>query len=57
LEPDLSLYIAGKTYARHNGNQVPDDIQVESLNNYQMAKLFIVPKSAMWLRLKLLGLI
>ena len=35
----IYLYIAGKTYARHNGNQVPDDIQVESLNNYQMAEL------------------
>ena len=27
----IYLYIAGKTYARHNGNQVPNDIQVESL--------------------------
>ena len=35
----IYLYIAGKTYARHNGNQVPDDIQVESLNNYQMTEL------------------
>ena len=35
----IYLYIAGKTYARHNGNQVPDDIQVESLNNYQAAEL------------------
>jgi len=35
----IYLYIAGKTYARHNGNQVPDDIQVESLNDYQMAEL------------------
>ncbi len=42
MEHDWSqiyLYIAGKTYARHNGNQVPDDIQVESLNNYQMTEL------------------
>ena len=35
----IYLYIAGKTYARHNGSQVPDDIQVESLNNYQMTEL------------------
>ena len=35
----IYLYIAGKTYARHNGNQVPDDIQVESLNNYRMTEL------------------
>ena len=33
------LYIAGKTYARHKGNHLPDDIQVESLNNYQTADL------------------
>jgi len=35
----IYLYIAGKTYTRHNGNQVPEDIQVESLNDYQMAEL------------------
>lgn len=35
----IYLYIAGKTYSRHNGNQVPEDIQVESLNNYQMTEL------------------
>ena len=35
----IYLYIAGKTYARHKGNQVPEDIQVESLNDYQMAEL------------------
>ncbi len=35
----IYLYIAGKTYARHKGNQVPDDIQVESLNSYQMTEL------------------
>ena len=35
----IYLYIAGETYSRHNGNQVPDDIQVESLNDHQMAKL------------------
>ncbi len=35
----IYLHIAGKTYSRHNGNQVPDDIQVESLNDYQKAEL------------------
>ena len=35
----IYLYIAGKTYACHKGNQVPDDIQVESLNSYQMTEL------------------
>ena len=35
----IYLYIAGKIYAHHKGNQVPDDIQVESLNSYQMTEL------------------
>jgi len=35
----IYLHIAGKTYARHKGNQVPDDIQVESLNDYQLREL------------------
>ena len=35
----IYLYIAGKTYARHKGNQVPEDIQVESLNDYQLREL------------------
>ena len=35
----IYLYTAGKTYSRHKGNQVPEDIQVESLNGYQMAEL------------------
>jgi len=35
----IYLYIAGETYSRHNGNQVPDDIQVESLNDYQLREL------------------
>ena len=35
----IYLYIAGKTYAHHKDNQVPDDIQVESLNDYQMVEL------------------
>ena len=35
----IYLYIASKTYSRHNGNQVPEDIQVESLNDYQLREL------------------
>ena len=35
----IYLYIAGKTYARHKGNQVTDDIQVVSLNDYQLREL------------------
>ncbi len=35
----IYLYIAGKTYSRHNGNQMPDNIQVESLNDYQVTEL------------------
>ena len=35
----IYLYIAGKTYARYKGNQAPDDIQVESLNDYQLREL------------------
>ena len=35
----IYLHIAGKTYARHKGNQVPDDIQVESLSDYQLRDL------------------
>ena len=35
----IYLYIAGKTYACHNSNQVPDDIQVKSLNDYQLREL------------------
>ncbi len=35
----IYLYITGKTYAQHKGNQVPDDIQVESLKSYQMTEL------------------
>ncbi len=35
----IYLYVAGKTYSRHKGNQMPEDIQVESLNDYQMGGL------------------
>jgi len=34
------LYIAGKTYCQwQRDSQLPDDIQVDSLSDYQMAKL------------------
>jgi hypothetical protein len=33
------LYVATKTYARHKGNHVPEDIRVETLNDYQMTEL------------------
>jgi len=33
------MYMASKTYARHKGNQVPDDIRVESLSGYQTGEL------------------
>ena len=35
----IYLYVASKTYARNKGNQVPEDIQVESLNDYQLREL------------------
>jgi len=35
----IYLYVATKTYARHKGGQVPEDIRVESLNDYQMGEL------------------
>lgn len=35
----IYLYVATKTYARHKGGEVPEDIRVESLNNYQMGEL------------------
>ncbi|MBN1189472.1 MAG: hypothetical protein JXA46_06960 [Dehalococcoidales bacterium] len=35
----IYLYVATITYARHKGNQVPDDIRVESLTDYQMGEL------------------
>ena len=35
------LYIAGKTYRQwQKDNQLPDDIKVDSLNDYQMAALY-----------------
>jgi hypothetical protein len=35
----IYLYVAAKTYARYKGGQVPDDIRVETLNDYQMGEL------------------
>jgi len=35
----IYLYVATKTYARHKGGQVPEDIRVESLDDYQMGEL------------------
>jgi hypothetical protein len=35
----IYLYVATKTYARHKGSQVPEDIRVETLNDYQMEEL------------------
>ncbi len=35
----IYLYIAGKTFSRWNKSDMPDDIRVNSLNNYQMVEL------------------
>ncbi len=35
----IYLYVSAKTYSRHKESQVPEDIRVESLNNYQMTEL------------------
>jgi len=35
----IYLYVAGRTYARWGKNQLPDDIRVDSLNNYQTREL------------------
>ena len=35
----IYLYVATKTYARHKGGQVPEDIRVETLGDYQMGEL------------------
>jgi len=35
----IYLYVASKTYARHKGGEVPEDIRLETLNNYQMGEL------------------
>ncbi len=35
----IYLYVATKTYARHKGGEVPEDIRVETLTDYQMEEL------------------
>jgi len=35
----IYLYVATKTYARHKGGQVPEDIRVETFNDYKMGEL------------------
>ena len=35
----IYLYVATKTYARHKGGEVPEDIRVETLNDYQRGEL------------------
>ena len=36
---NIYLYVAGKTYARWNKSEIPEDISVESLTNEQMRDL------------------
>jgi len=35
----IYLYVSTKTYSKHKGSQVPDDIRVESLSDYRMGEL------------------
>ncbi len=35
----IYLYVATKTYSRHKGGQVTENIRVETLNDYQMGEL------------------
>ena len=35
----IYLYVATKTYARHKGGEVPEDIRVESLDDHQLGEL------------------
>lgn len=35
----IYLHVAGKTYHHHEGNQVPSDIRVETLSDYQIGEL------------------
>jgi hypothetical protein len=35
----IYLYVSTKTYARHKGGEMPEDIRVESLDDYQMGEL------------------
>jgi len=35
----IYLYVSTKTYSKHKGSQLPDDIRVESLSDYQIGEL------------------
>ena len=35
----IYLYVATKTYTRHKGGEMPEDIRIESLDDYQMGEL------------------
>ena len=35
----IYLYVSTKTYSRYKGGEVPEDIRVESLDDYQMGEL------------------
>jgi hypothetical protein len=35
----IYLYVSTKTYTRHKGGEMPEDIRVESLTEYQMGEL------------------
>ena len=35
----IYLYVSTKTYARHKGGEMPEDIRVEALDDYQMGEL------------------
>lgn len=35
----IYLYVAGKTYARWGKNELPADVRVDSLNDYQLGEL------------------
>ena len=35
----IYLYVSTRTYSRHKGGEMPEDIRVESLDDYQMGEL------------------
>ena len=35
----IYLYVSTKTYTRHKGGEMPEDIRIESLDDYQMGEL------------------
>ena len=35
----IYLYVSTRTYARHKGGEMPEDIRVETLDDYQMGEL------------------